>query len=74
MTTGRRIRQLRLDKDLSQQQLAEKLGISRQAVSYWEKDKGMPLWANLGQLADYFRVSIKYLLYGDNNERGHADA
>ncbi len=66
MITGKRIRQLRLGRKLSQKQLAEKLGVSRQAVNGWENDKGLPYWTNLGQLADLFGVSIKYLLYGDN--------
>lgn len=64
MTTGKRIRQLRLDRDMSQGQLAERLGMTRQSVNGWENDRGIPYWANLGQLADLFGVSIKFLLYG----------
>ena len=66
MTTVQRIRQLRIDRKLSQKQLADELGLTRQAVNGWENDKGLPHWANLGQLADYFRVSVQYLLYGSN--------
>lgn len=67
-TTGQRIRQLRQGKHLNQKQLAERLGVSRQIVNYWENDRYLPNWANLGQLADEFGVSIKYLLYGADNE------
>ncbi len=73
LTTGKRIRQLRIDRKLSQKQLAEKLGVSRQAVNGWENDKGLPYWTNLGQLADLFGVSIKFLLYGENNKGGKTD-
>ena len=73
MTIGQRIRQLRFDHKLSQQKLADKLGVSRQSVNGWENDKGLPHWANLQQLAEYFGVSVKYLLYGDNNKGDKAD-
>ena len=66
MTTGKRINQLRLDRDLNKSQLARALGVHRYTVINWEGGKYLPHWANLQQLAEYFRVSVKYLLYGEN--------
>ena len=68
MTTGQRIRQLRIKRELSQKQLAARIGLTRQVVNGWEADKWLPNWANLGQLADEFGVSVQFLLYGDDNK------
>ena len=73
MTTGERIRQLRLDRKMSQKQLAERFGLHRYTVIAWESDKWLPGWANLQQLAEYFGVSVKSLLYGENNKGGKTD-
>ena len=70
MTTGKRIRQLRLDRNLSQKKLAWKLGIHRHTIGGWENDRWLPPWASLGQLADFFHVSIQYLLNGDDKGGG----
>jgi len=42
MTLGEKLRQARKDNGLSQEQLAEKLCVSRSAVAKWETDKGLP--------------------------------
>jgi len=68
MTTGKRIQKLRLDRNLSQKKLARKLGIHRHTLGGWENDRWLPPWASLGQLADFFKVSIPYLLCGDNEK------
>jgi len=47
---------------LSQEELAEKLGVSRQAVSKWESTQSTPDLQKILQLADLFEVSIDYLL------------
>lgn len=57
-----RIRNLREDSDLTQRQLAEILGITQRKYSYLET--GVQQWTDelLVRLADYYRVSIDYLL------------
>ncbi|KKM95897.1 hypothetical protein LCGC14_1183590 [marine sediment metagenome] len=66
MATGERIKQLRVDRGLSQMKMARALGLSRFTITGWENDKRIPHWANLQQLAEYFGVSVKFLLYGEN--------
>ena len=56
---------LRKMKNMSQEQLAERLDVSRQAVSKWETDAGLPDTENLKELSRIFEISIDYLL--DNN-------
>lgn len=53
---------LRKEKGLSQEKLAEILGISRQAVARWEVGKSYPDIARLIALSDYFKVSIDKLV------------
>lgn len=62
-----RIRNLREDNDLSQQQLAGYLNISQRTYSYYESgEHNMPL-AVLVQLADYYHTSTDYLLDRTDN-------
>lgn len=60
-----RIKYLRQSKELSQVQLAEKLGVAKQSVSNWENDNIMPSIEMLEKIADYFNVSTDYLLGRD---------
>ena len=59
---GRNIKRLRQNKAVTQEQTAEYLHISAQAVSKWECGTAMPDIALLPALADYFGVSIDELL------------
>ena len=54
--------QLRREKGYSQEQLADYLNVSRQAVSKWEADQTMPALDKLVQIADIFGVSVDYLI------------
>lgn len=56
---------LRKGKGMSQEQLAEKLGVSRQAISRWESGESTPDMLNLLGLCEYFQVSSDYLLHDD---------
>ena len=58
------IKRLRLEKGINQEQLAEQLHVTRQAVSNWETGKTQPDIETLTQLAAYFDVSVEYLIYG----------
>lgn len=60
-----KIRELRRTKGLSQEELAERLNVSRQAVSKWETGAAVPTTETLVELADCFGVSLDYLLRDD---------
>ena len=64
MTLGNRIAALRKAAGLSQEALAAKLGVSRQAIGKWEADASLPGLDNLHQLAKALGVSIDALLTG----------
>lgn len=53
---------LRKEKGLSQEQLADYLGVSRQSVSKWEADQSTPSLDKIIQIADIFGVSVDYLV------------
>ena len=63
-----RIKYLRQSRELTQVQLAEKLGVKKQSVSNWENDNIMPSIDMLIKLADFFQVSTDYLLGRDGVE------
>ena len=58
------IKKLRQDKGINQNQLAEQLHVTRQAVSNWETGKTQPDIETLTQLAEFFEVSVEQLIYG----------
>lgn len=62
MTFGEKLKSARKSAGLTQEQLAEKLLVSRQAITKWEADKGMPDIENLRQLSKLLNISIDYLL------------
>lgn len=65
---SRRLKYLRQSKQLNQVQLAEKLGVKKQSVSNWENDNIMPSVEMLVKIADFFHVSMDYLLDRSNIE------
>ena len=67
MTLGEKIKEARKQCGLSQEQLAEKMSVSRSAIAKWETDKGLPDIDNLKALAGFLNVSVDYLL--DDEER-----
>lgn len=64
--TGKRLAEARRQKDMTQMELAERLGISFQAVSSWERGNAMPDIAKLPDIADILGVSVDYLLGGES--------
>ncbi len=66
MTLGEKLKEARKQAGLSQEQLSEKLGVSRSAVAKWETDNGIPDIDNLRVISQLLSVSIDYLL--DNGE------
>ena len=69
MTIGQNIKRLRRLSDITQEQLAEYLGISSRAISQWECEKTAPDISMLPLLADIFKVSTDELLGVDINKR-----
>lgn len=68
MTFGEKLQKLRARAGLSQDQLAELLDVSRQAVSKWERDEAMPEAEKLVRISRQFRVSTDYLLLEELEE------
>jgi len=64
MEIGRRISRLRKEKDMTQPALADKMGVSFQAVSNWERGASMPDIGKLPELAEILGVSVDELLGG----------
>lgn len=67
MTLGEKLKFARKNAGLTQEQLAEKLLVSRQAVTKWEADKGMPDIENLKRLSKLLNISIDFLLDSEEN-------
>lgn len=67
MTFAENVKMLRKQAGMSQEQLAEKLGVSRQAVTKWETGAGIPDIENIMAISMLFDISIDDLL---SNERG----
>ena len=65
MTLGERLIQLRAKAGLSQDTLAEQLGVSRQSVSKWENDASVPDLEKLVKLSGVFGVSLDELVKGE---------
>lgn len=62
MTVGQRIAQKRKELGLTQEQLGEQLGVSRQAIYKWESDAALPEVEKLVALSRLFRVPVGWLL------------
>ena len=62
MTLGEKIKEARKQCGLSQEQLAEKMAVSRSAVAKWESGNGLPDVENLKALAGLLNVGVDYLL------------
>lgn len=67
MTFAEKLKSIRKQAGMSQEQLAEKLGVSRQAVTKWETDAGIPDIENIMAVSALFEISIDELL---SNEKG----
>lgn len=64
MNIGDRILCLRKMKGISQEELADKVGVSRQAVSKWESEQSTPDLDKVIIMSDYFEVTTDYILKG----------
>lgn len=67
------IKKLRKEKGMTQDELAEKLCVTRQAVSNWEMGKTQPDIETLTKLAEIFGVSVERIIYGKEKKRNMID-
>lgn len=74
MTFGAKLQRLRKARGWTQEQLAEKAGVSRQSLSGWENDAALPDTAHVIALADLFGVTTDYLLRRDAQEQAAPSA
>lgn len=65
MALGEKLKELRKRFGLSQEQLADIINVSRQAITKWETDGGIPDISNLRELAKVFGITVDYLLNDD---------
>lgn len=65
MELGKQIRMYRLENKLSQEELADRIYVSRQTISNWENDKNYPDINSLVLLSEVFKVSLDKLIKGD---------
>ena len=59
---GKRIKELRLERGISQAELAKNIGVSQKAIDYWEREVNEPKASYIIALCDFFLVSADYLL------------
>ncbi len=62
MLIGQRIKELRLEKGISQKRLADAIGVDKRAVIFWEQEVNEPKATYIRNLAEYFGCSADYLL------------
>ena len=65
---GSFLKELRKEKELTQEQLAETLNVSRRTVSRWETGSNMPDLDLLVEMADLYQVDLRELLNGERKE------
>ena len=59
---GERLKELRLEKGIGQIELATQIGVSKGIISLWEQGKREPTLSSLVAIADYFNITIDYLI------------
>ena len=71
MALSDKLYMLRKKSGLSQEQLAEQLSVSRQAISKWESGQSVPESEKLIAISNYFDVSLDYLLKDENENESN---
>ncbi len=67
MEFGNKLKKLRMDEGMSQEDLSRELSVSRQAVYKWESNRGYPDIDNLIRISDIFNVTIDELIRNDKD-------
>ncbi len=73
MTIGELLKEARLQAGMTQEKVAEAIGVSRQSISNWENDKTYPDVINVIALSELYQVSLDYLLKGSKDYMKHLD-
>jgi transcriptional regulator with XRE-family HTH domain len=68
MKTGAFLKELRKEKNITQEQLAEKMGVSRRTVSRWETGSNMPDIDILMDISDFYEVDLREILDGERKD------
>lgn len=71
---GKFIRYLRMEQNLTQKQLAEKLNVSSTTISKWESGTYVPEYSNMEMVANFFQISILELMNGEREQQTNAIA
>lgn len=65
MEIGEKLKNSRLNAGMTQEQIAEKINVSRQTISNWENGKSLPDVISLIKISDLYQISLDDLLKGD---------
>ena len=65
MEIGEKLKSSRLNAGMTQEQIAEKINVSRQTISNWENGKSLPDVISLIEISDLYQISLDDLLKGD---------
>ncbi|RKP56981.1 XRE family transcriptional regulator [Cohnella endophytica] len=68
MRMGERLRELRLRRKISQEEVARHIGITRSAYSHYEINNRQPVYETLIKLSAYFDVSLDYIIGGSSSK------
>ena len=71
MSLGQRLIELRKSKQLSQEEVADKLNVSRQTISKWETDSSTPDFDKIIPICELYGISSNELLKGEKEEKAH---
>ena len=67
--TGAFLKELRKEKNITQEELAEKMGVARRTVSRWETGANMPDIDVLIDISDFYGVGLREILDGERKEK-----
>lgn len=73
MLIGEKLKEARLKKNMTQEEVAEKIFVSRQSISNWENNKTYPDIGNVIALSDLYEISLDELLKGSDNFMKHLE-
>mgnify|MGYP001003856169 CR=1 FL=1 len=73
MLIGDKLKEARLKKNMTQEEVAEKIFVSRQSISNWENNKTYPDIGNVIALSDLYGISLDELLKGSDNFMKHLE-
>lgn len=73
MNIGDKLKQARLNKKMTQEEVSDKLYVSRQSISNWENNKTYPDLGNVLALSDLYEISLDELLKGSDNFMKHLE-